>query len=1055
MDVDMHIGISTDNETPMETGQANGESAAMNAPEAPTSDGQSNIPLASEPSIPMSAVVNGFTSQIPMSFSDQMVPLSSDSLVPSDNNPLPYLFPNTVPVDSIPTRRTQWMPDFTFGPASEPIDIPAFLSGVQEALGMEQNLQQTGGGLRNWVRPEHVAGWSELQALGLEEIKMLQEAYITSDPARLDLVKEIHNQSTLAALGHTTESIKLPPEKRDRKRKVSGKTGVMGGDDPGNEAPRGQRDDGTSGGAQEEGSWGLGDEIGVLNTDVRGVAGGANAGVSPSTMASEATPGPAPAPITAYSRGGRSRKGKARADAGETVSDPALLELGDMLGGLKLHSWRLTDAAKHYIRKPRSSDVNVLTEVRPSAIPFVLPESLVDGRREHSSPSDMSLQGPATQRSAHALIELSILTPAPHPPHTPRHTLSLALLNSQTLEDISEALICANRWIPRSINDSGVPSGACIVIEGTVYGDGEGDGDGKDYADKVTEYLAALKAQANTPTGLGKKERDAIMILDEQLKIGMPMLNTRLDSIRWKLHKPYWFMHDGGCVHWIVVSSISVLHPHDPQLPTPEKSSNWPYTTALSPLPHRALCRVCSRVPAVLAVSGDSRLVLTLCLDTGTMSPSETTPPRLPRIQQLGFSHDVSTHGNLHHPSSHPWHGPNWSQSHLDHSQAAVCAPEHVITVYMEDMRDNSQSVEPTMAEIPMSVRIDPASNAWCIAGNDLAVRLQQTPSRIDGDAKLCTMRGRYKHCFARIASSEVERYWIPVELKLAQDKSLEITIEPNPAPSTRPPSLPPAERLLELGKRGTETRPGHQSLPIAKRSITNSAPSSPPTQSTTPPPTPGPSRAGDIHGWRMSDFSQSSASTSSCASPQIQAEPPQAHVNIMAKSKSTKPKESKPEVNAAIIGWLRHQFNVQDPQSYNSFLQSKGKSLPIEDLLRGYRYVANLIAQYNDTRTPSGLKGAPDRKISKANIFAALGRQTSWGSDTETTLALYELYGPGKEREDPRIVAIMNGKCSGSKEGSVGFLHTLKEVDREFSSKHSGGPNQYSRRPSDASSSR
>ncbi|CAE6444758.1 unnamed protein product [Rhizoctonia solani] len=437
------------------------------------------------------------------------------------------------------------------------------------------------------------------------------------------------------------------------------------------------------------------------------------------------------------------------------------------------------------------------------------------------------------------------------------------------------------------------------------------------------------------------------------------------------------------------------------------------------------------------------------------MSPSETTPPRLPRIPQLGFGHELSAHGNPHHPSPHAWHAPSWSQPHLDHSQAAVCVQEHIVTLYMEDIREDGQGAEPTMAEIPMPVRIDPASNAWCIAGNDLAVRLQQTPSRIDGDAKLSTMRGRYKHCFARIANSEVERYWIPVELKLAQDKSLEITIESNPAPSTRPASLPPADQLLELGKRGTETRPGHQSLPVAKRSIMDSSPSSPPTQSTTPPPTPGPSRAGDTHGSRILDFPGSSASTSSCASPQMPAEFLQAHVNISTKPKPTKSKESKPEVNAAIIGWLRHRFSAQDPQNYSSFLQSKGKSLPIKDLLRGYRYVASLITEYNDTRTPSGLEGAPDRKISKANIFAALGRQTSWGSDTETTLALYELYGPGKEREDPRIVAIVNGKCTSSKEGSVGFLHTLKEVDREFSNKYGGGPIQCSRRSSDASNSR
>jgi hypothetical protein len=88
------------------------------------------------------------------------------------------------------------------------------------------------------------------------------------------------------------------------------------------------------------------------------------------------------------------------------------------------------------------------------------------------------------------MIELSILTPAPHPPHTPRHTLSLALLNNQTLEDVSEALVCANRWIPRSMDvGGGVTSGACAVIEGMVYGDGDGDVDGNDYAEYAMSIL--------------------------------------------------------------------------------------------------------------------------------------------------------------------------------------------------------------------------------------------------------------------------------------------------------------------------------------------------------------------------------------------------------------------------------------------------------------------------------------------------------------------------------------------------------------------------------------
>lgn len=113
--------------------------------------------------------------------------------------------------------------------------------------------------------------------------------------------------------------------------------------------------------------------------------------------------------------------------------------------------------------------------------------------------------------------------------------------------------------------------------------------------------------------------------------------------------------------------------------------------------------------------------------------------------------------------------------------------------------------------------------------------------------------------------------------------------------------------------------------------------------------------------------MSGSSASTSSCTSPQIQAETP--HINVATKLKSTKPKESKPEVNAAIVNWLRQRFSVEDPQNYEAFTSSKGKSLPILDLLRGYRYVADLIKRYNDTRTPSELDGAPDRKISKVSL--------------------------------------------------------------------------------------
>ncbi|KAG8739741.1 hypothetical protein FRC10_005210 [Ceratobasidium sp. 414] len=157
----------------------------------------------------------------PLGFDSYLVPLFN-AIPPSE----PFARP-TVPLlnnASFPTTgRTQWMPDFTFGPPSERIDIQAFLKNVEEAIGSVPP-----GGINGDVgklRPEDVAGWAELQELGAGGKQALVDEYMTSDPAHLAFVRDLHNRATLSTLGHTTESIKLPPEMRDRKRR-DGKVGM-------------------------------------------------------------------------------------------------------------------------------------------------------------------------------------------------------------------------------------------------------------------------------------------------------------------------------------------------------------------------------------------------------------------------------------------------------------------------------------------------------------------------------------------------------------------------------------------------------------------------------------------------------------------------------------------------------------------------------------------------------------------------------------------------------------------------------------------------------------
>jgi len=156
----------------------------------------------------------------------------------------------------------------------------------------------------------------------------------------------------------------------------------------------------------------------------------------------------------------------------------------------------------------------------------------------------------------------------------------------------------------------------------------------------------------------------------------------------------------------------------------------------------------------------------------------------------------------------------------------------------------------------------------------------------------------------------------------------------------------------------------------------------------------------------------------------------------------------------AAIIPWLQGMMQMEE--EYDYFVKSKGRILSISDTLRAYRFARAMLNKYNNTQTPSDLEGAANRKITKVclsdllwqyrvainwnllpqvNIWQALDRQTSWGSDAETTLTLVDKYGPGGPEEHPKIADMINGKFGpDEREGSVLFLnHVSARVLSEY----------------------
>ena len=173
--------------------------------------------------------------------------------------------------------------------------------------------------------------------------------------------------------------------------------------------------------------------------------------------------------------------------------------------------------------------------------------------------------------------------------------------------------------------------------------------------------------------------------------------------------------------------------------------------------------------------------------------------------------------------------------------------------------------------------------------------------------------------------------------------------------------------------------------------------------------------------------------------------------------------KAPKEVVNAAIVAYLRS--HIQSEDGYIEFAASKGRLLPIPDLLKGYRFATRIVNAWANRKTPPTIEACPNKRITKVcvgldgpalersvikflqnHVLQALFRQTSWGSDCEQTLQLADKYGPGGAREDPRVVEILSGgsmlpeksgdKTQGRSQGSVALLDFLKDVDKEHKAK-------------------
>jgi snRNA-activating protein complex subunit 3 len=282
---------------------------------------------------------------------------------------------------------------------------------------------------------------------------------------------------------------------------------------------------------------------------------------------------------------------------------------------------RLPQEAAVFIRGPKNSDINTLTEIvsffNLDFLPCTLSDRLLKKQAKNGSTPDPHS----------AVVMVSVYNRLTWSYNFVYRSSQHAVLSSNTLAELHNVIPCPSNELPDESTADGTfvgyesgpskhPSGCIVVIEGTAYGDGLTE---NDYARYVFLLFNAVGSRC-----LLRLSSKLIAHIPEPLTIGSKMNETPFSSLSLRLNHPYWLVHHGNCEHFLVVDQIryifslhnsdhlvdiflsSLLHPDDPP-------SGYPLTTQITP-PLLGNCRACSKVPAVYSIVGDMRLGESPCI---------------------------------------------------------------------------------------------------------------------------------------------------------------------------------------------------------------------------------------------------------------------------------------------------------------------------------------------------------------------------------------------------------------------------------------------------------
>ncbi|KAG1802691.1 uncharacterized protein HD556DRAFT_1331718 [Suillus plorans] len=377
--------------------------------------------------------------------------------------------------------------------------------------------------------------------------------------------------------------------------------------------------------------------------------------------------------------------------------------------------------------------------------------------------------------------------------------------------------------------------------------------------------------------------------------------------------------------------------------------------------------------------------------------------------------------------------------------------PLRMLTLLIEDVR--SGVPDPQLAEIKVVLRPgeDPDGGFWANA-KEVCETLQAGPSRIDGPARVYTLRGKYRQFFMRVDADNVLEAE-SCNLGVSKERTLEVVVEA-PVPKGR---LPPPPRLpLELPQMSSsdsdnavspprqqmsrqpmysgvtrDTRidllsqsdycPKKRKRPSQSHSLPqNKAPRS--SVQKTPSPSRTPHRARQSrHG------DQESSSSDGDGIREISPPIPGRHA------------ETVDERDDAIANFIRSDIEGDKEWPRCMSIISHGGPKRVSDVLWSLNYVENRVKEHEDRKTPSHWDGAPNSRVERRHVWRVLNLSLEWGEECRTVLTLVGHYGKyGRRYQDPHVMNEIDSTAAPTEKTWKRFVKLLHSVDAQYLSSRS-----------------